>query len=191
MPFPRKLWNDVQDKGKYTVSICAVCRDSYVWMCCTSEFSITYLKFKVISPQLFSSDQSPQSSLKSHTWFCGTHALLLHTNIFSGHEGWGSEEDAKKKKKIMTVKLKKGTRWESVQVEQVAYQAECSCQILCHRWRCVPACWMSWRLQTGWWSPEAFDQPLPRHDATNLHGCQRATTVCWSWSPPLIVHSGL
>lgn len=49
-----------------------------------------------ISPQLFSSDRSPQSSLKSHTWLRSTHTLLLHVNILSGHEGWGSEKETNK-----------------------------------------------------------------------------------------------
>lgn len=45
-----------------------------------------------VSPQLFSSDRSPQSSLKSHTWVGSTHTLLLHTNAPSGHKGWTSEK---------------------------------------------------------------------------------------------------
>lgn len=53
-------------------------------------FNICY-----ISPQLFSSDLSPQSSLKSHTWLLSTHTLLLHMNMFSGHIGWGSEKHTK------------------------------------------------------------------------------------------------
>lgn len=63
-----------------------------------------------ISPQLFSSDPSPQSSLKSHTLLGSTHTLLLHSNIFSGHKGWGSVNEKKneinenKKINIETVK---------------------------------------------------------------------------------------
>lgn len=59
-----------------------------------------------ISPQLFSSDPSPQSSLKSHTLLGSTHALLLHSNIFSGHKGCGS---VNKKKKTEEMKKKKST----------------------------------------------------------------------------------
>lgn len=49
-----------------------------------------------VSPQFLSSDQSPQSSLKSHTRLCSTHTLLLHTNVLGGHEGSGSERETTK-----------------------------------------------------------------------------------------------
>lgn len=44
------------------------------------------------SPQSFSSDRSPQSSLKSQTWLGSIHALLLHMNVFSEHD-WGSTKE--------------------------------------------------------------------------------------------------
>lgn len=69
-----------------------------------------------ISPQLFSSDPSPQSSLKSHTLLGSTHTLLLHSNIFSGHKGWGSVNEKKwinenKKIDIKTVKAGEKSHW--------------------------------------------------------------------------------
>lgn len=48
----------------------------------------------MVSPQSFSSDLSPQSSLKSHTRLASTHTLLLHLNMLSGHPRSGSAKES-------------------------------------------------------------------------------------------------
>lgn len=150
---------------------------------------VTHTSFNVwgILPQLLSSDLSPQSSLKSHTWLRSTHTLLLHVNIFAGHKGCGSGN----KIEITCVNVNQLSKRDSSNQKLEAYQAGCNWRSVYHRWQRAQACWRSWRLRTGCWSAEGSDQPLPHHDAINLHGSLTAIAEEWTLSSPSATPSAL
>lgn len=147
----------------------------------------------VVSHHSCSHQTGPHSHRCSHTLCWAPHTRCCCTWTYSRDKGAGALW-IRNKVMNLTQFWKEASwkkTWWSVQMKQVAYLAGCSCWNLCHLWQRVRAWWRPWRLQTGWWSAEAFDQQLPHRDATNLHGYQIATTMLWSWDPPLTPHSAL